>query len=91
MSPSASTAPLAAQVTVDPTVTFVGDKVAARTVGVVLAIVTTFERPDSVLEVVPSFAITAQDRVSLLPKAAEVKVSPFVDTYLVDLPVLASL
>ena len=78
LSPSMSVAPLAAQVSVPPTPEVFGLSVAAVTVGAVFPMVTTFERDDSALSAVPSFAIAVQDKVSPLPNRADVKVLPFV-------------
>ena len=73
-----SAAPLAAQVTIERTVTFDGDRVAARTVGAVFAMVTTFDRADSPLAAVPSFAIAEHAKVSFFASVADVNVLPFV-------------
>ena len=78
MSPSRSAAPLAAHVSVPPTPDVFGLRVAALTVGAVFAMVTTFDRADSALSTVPSFAIAEHDKVSLLPNRADVNVFPLV-------------
>jgi hypothetical protein len=91
LSPSASEAPSGAHVNVAPVFAVRGDNVAAFTVGAVLAIVTILDFADSLLEAVPSLAITAQDNLSPTPGFAEVKVLPFVGPYTVETPALASL
>jgi hypothetical protein len=91
LSPSKSTAPSGAHVNVAPVFAVRGDNVAAFTVGAVLAIVTILDFADSLLEAVPSFAITAQDKLSPTPGFADVKVLPVVGPYTTDFPKLASL
>ena len=91
LSPSASEAPLAAQVSVEETVAFAGVNVAALTEGAEFEIVTVLELPDALLEAVPSFAITVQNNLSPFATFAEVNTSLFVGPYTVDEPALASL
>jgi hypothetical protein len=78
LSPSKSTAPLAAHVSVEVTVAFAGLNVADFTAGAVLSTVTVFDTPDSELLVVPSLAKTVQYNLSPFANVADVKVLPFV-------------
>ena len=73
MSPSASTAPLAAQVNVEETVAFAGVKIAVFITGAVLSIPTAFEVTD-VPSSTPSFGVTTQATLSPLLKSVPVNV-----------------